>query len=299
MNPVRMDAVGAVAKVAAVYIVLSAAADAFERSLRAQGQSRNSVPVVASCLRKFTAYMGNVEAEAATQRVVDYLVLRSATLKPNSFRAEFSHLRQFFNFCFYEGWIERNPFARMRTPPKEIVVTQPLSDAEILALLEHSRTVWGRAAIILLLGSGMRIGELSALRWQDVGEGTLLLHGKGNKQRIVAPGAAALRALMTLPRDSAWVFPFTYEHIAYRLRRLSQRSGVCFHPHQLRHTFANRFLREGGSIENLAEILGHAQLDSTLIYVRAFRREAALAAQVKFNPADRLLIERSPHRVSA
>jgi site-specific recombinase XerD len=121
-----------------------------------------------------------------------------------------------------------------------------------------------------------------------VGDGVLLLHGKGKKQRTVAPGVTALRALMTLPRDGEWVFPFGYSHIAYRLRQLSRRSGVKFHPHQFRHTFSHRLLEAGATIEELAEILGHVSIETTMIYLRAFRRERALESQRRLNPADRL-----------
>jgi integrase len=71
-----------------------------------------------------------------------------------------------------------------------------------------------------------------------------------------------------------------------------------FHAHQLRHTFAQRFLEAGGAIEDLSEILGHARLDTTAIYVRAFRRERALDAQRKFNPADALFTSERRAQVS-
>ncbi|RPJ22849.1 MAG: hypothetical protein EHM35_17850, partial [Planctomycetaceae bacterium] len=135
-------------------------------------------------------------------------------------------------------------------------------------------------------------GELAALRWQDVGEGVLLLHGKGNKQRTVAPGVAAFRELMRLPRDEDKIFPWSREAIIARLHRLSVRSGVVFHAHQFRHTFAHRYLPYGG-IEELAEIFAHVSIETTRTYLRAYRRERMLEAMVRFNPADALFAARS------
>jgi integrase len=134
----------------------------------------------------------------------------------------------------------------------------------------------------------MRIGELAALRWEDVGEGVLLLHGKGNKQRTVAPGVAAMRELMRLPRESSHIFPFTRGAIMARLHRLARRS-CSFHPHQFRHTYAHTLLRAGAGIEDLAEILGHVSIETTRTYLRAYRRERMLEAMVRWNPADILL----------
>ena len=262
------------------------AADAFLCSLRAQGQPGSSYRVVGSCLNQLVAYVGDASLDRASSLVLDYMALRAGSLKPNSMHCQFSHLRQFFEYCFYEGLIERNPFARMKSPRRENVVTQPLSDAEISAILDHADS-WERAMVILLLGSGMRIGELGAIRWSEIREGVLLLHGKGRKQRTVAPGAAAFRALMALPRVDERVFPFNYRPIEHKMEDLSRRSGVKFHPHQLRHSFAHRFLEAThGDIETLSAILGHSNLDTTATYLRAFRRERALAAQARYNPAD-------------
>jgi site-specific recombinase XerD len=291
ISSVRRDVVGSAVEVVTA-VKLAEAADAFLRSVRAQGQSHNSFLVLESCLRQLVRHYGSVKVDEAAKLLTDYLAFRASRLKRNSYRAEFSHLRQFMAFCHYEGWIERSPFARLKGPAKEIVVTQPLTDEEILTMLKMGDT-WGRAAIILLLGSGMRIGELAALRWEDVRGDTLLLHGKGKRQRVVAPGSAAMRALMTLPRRTDYVFPFTYAHIEYELRKLAQRSHISCHPHTLRHTFAHRYLNAGGAIQDLAEIMGHDSIQTTWGYVRG-QRPSVLESQRRLNPAD-ALFKSQPH----
>ena len=135
----------------------------------------------------------------------------------------------------------------------------------------------------------MRVGELAALKWDDVGDGVLLLHRKGNKQDTVCPGVVAMRELMRLPRTEPRVFARSYSGIKAAFRRLSAKSGVPFYPHKMRHTFAHLFIAQGGSIEDLSEIMSHANLNTTAIYLRAFRRERALEAMRRWNPADILL----------
>jgi len=287
--------VGLPTKGSAVISVVTAA-NLYLQSLRATGHSPHTLASVASCLHLFIAFTGNIGIDRVSQQVIAFLAHRAETVKPNSLCADFSHLKQFLLFSVRQGWLERSPLDGMRSPKKEIVVTMPLSDAEILAILEAAN-LWERAMIVLLLGTGMRIGELAALRWQDVGEGVLLLHGKGNKQRTVAPGVAAFRELMRLPRDDDRVFPWSREAIIARLHRLSKRS-VSFHPHQLRHTYAHRVLGNMG-IEELAEVMGHVSIETTRGYLRAYRRERMLEAMVAYNPADALFERTRPETLIA
>ncbi|RPJ39955.1 MAG: hypothetical protein EHM35_00950, partial [Planctomycetaceae bacterium] len=196
-------------------VTIGMAGRLYLQSLQATGHSPHTLASVASCLHLFITFTGNVDISRAAQQAIAFLAKRAETVKPNSLCADFSHIKQFLLFCVRQGWLKRSPLDGMHSPRKEIVVTMPLSDAEILAILEVAN-LWERAMIVLLLGTGMRIGELAALRWQDVGEGVLLLHGKGNKQRTVAPGVAAFRELMRLPRDDDRVFPWSREAIIAR-----------------------------------------------------------------------------------
>ena len=267
-------------------VTMQDAADQYMQHLRATGHSRYTLYTVEGCLKSFIASAGNISIEYATQQAIPFLAKRAEAVKANSLCVEFSHIKTFMSFCVQRGWIEHSPLEGMKGPRREIVVTMPLTDAEIGALCED-HDEWGRAMVILLLGSGMRIGELAALRWTDIKGEKLIVHGKGSKQRTLMPGRKALETLYNLPHDGDRVFPFSHGAIIQRICRMSRRSSVPFHGHQLRHTFANRFLTaSGGDIEALSSILGHSNLNTTAVYLRAFRRERALAAQRRYNPAD-------------
>ena len=268
-------------------VTIATAGRLYLQSLQATGHSPYTLHTVGCCLRLFILHTGNIGIDRASQQAVAFLAKRATEVKPNSLCVDFSHTKTFLLYCVRQGWLDRSPLDGMKGPRKELVVTQPLSDVEIFAILKEANQ-WERAMIVLLLGTGMRIGELAALRWEDVGEGVLLLHGKGNKQRMVAPGVAAMRELMRLPRESSHIFPFTRGAIMARLHRLARRS-CPFHPHQFRHTYAHTLLRAGAGIEDLAEILGHVSIETTRTYLRAYRRERMLEAMVRWNPADILL----------
>jgi len=268
-------------------VTIATAGRLYLQSLQATGHSPYTLHTVACCLRLLILHTGNIGIDRASQQAVAFLAKRATEVKPNSLCVDFSHTKTFLLYCVRQGWLDRSPLDGMKGPRKELVVTQPLSDVEIFAILKEANQ-WERAMIVLLLGTGMRIGELAALRWEDVGEGVLLLHGKGNKQRMVAPGVAAMRELMRLPRESSHIFPFTRGAIMARLHRLARRS-CPFHPHQFRHTYAHTLLRAGAGIEDLAEILGHVSIETTRTYLRAYRRERMLEAMQRWNPADILL----------
>jgi site-specific recombinase XerD len=287
----RMQAQGASAQEGAWptvgTVTLSAACAEYVLYLQATGRPQTTVQAVRSCLHLFSLYTSPVSIADAATKAIPFLAERSQTRKRNTQAVTFSHLKTFFVFCLRYGWLERNPLADLNRPRQEQIVTQPLSDREIVALYAAA-SPWQRAAIVVMLGSGMRIGELAALRWQDIRDGYVVVHGKGDRERTLAPGRTGMAALYQMPHKGERVFPCTYGSMKVGLAKLSRVADVKMHPHQFRHSFSHRFLDAGGTIEELSEILGHARLDTTMVYVRAFRRERALEAMRAYNPADAL-----------
>jgi len=233
--------------------------------------------------------LGDVPLSRAAAGVNAYLAQRLAPLSHNSACQEFHRVRQFLDYCVAERWIERNPLRGLRAPRPHTVEIDVLSDEEIHRLLAAGDHI-DRVIIILLLGSGMRLGELVKLTWADVHGDELLLHGKGGKERRVAPGRVALAALASLPRTDGAVLPFKASNLKRRLKVLSLKTGIqAFHAHALRHSFSDRFIAAGGSVEELSFVLGHSNLNTTMIYIRRHQRDRALEAQRRLNPCDALL----------
>ena len=157
-----------------------------------------------------------------------------------------------------------------------------------------------QAMILLLLDTGIRAAELAALRLRDydrkAGQLTVL-HGKGGKQRALYLGQAAQRALWRylFARDTGDLSapllatvdggPLDRVVLGRHLHRIGVRAGVPdVGPHRFRHTFAINFLRNGGHLLALQDILGH----STLAMVRRYARLAEVdiaEAQRSASPA--------------
>ena len=163
------------------------------------------------------------------------------------------------------------------------------------------------ALILALLDTGMRASELCALKVQDVDlrAGKVeIKHGseggaKGGKGRTVYLGKASRRVLwrylagrddgqdgeapLFVTNNGRMMRPCTLRHL---LTGLGEKVGVLkTYPHKFRHTFAITYLRSGGDVFTLQQILGHASLDTVRLYARIAQSDVAQAHR-KASPVD-------------
>lgn len=200
--------------------------------------------------------------------------------------------RGFHKFTVRDGMTATDPSAAVRPPrgPKRLPKALALSDVEaILAATGDGETVLSlrdKALLEVLYGTGARISEAVGLDVDDVDlvDGTVLLRGKGGKQRIVPVGSFARQAVDNylvrgrptlvaaasgpalflnarggrLSRQSAWNL----------LIKTAAAAGVTadVSPHTLRHSFATHMLEGGADVRVVQELLGHASVTTTQIY---------------------------------
>jgi integrase/recombinase XerD len=202
-------------------------------------------------------------------------------------------VRGFHKFAVSDGLAVADPAAGVRPPPpaKRLPKALPLADVEaILAAAGAPATALAmrdRALLEVLYGTGARISEAVGLDIDDLDtvERTVLLRGKGGKERIVPVGSYAVGAVgdyLTssrpglvaagkgtpalflnarggrLSRQSAWTV----------LVRAAERAGVTtdVSPHTLRHSFATHLLDGGADVRVVQELLGHASVTTTQVY---------------------------------
>ena len=205
-------------------------------------------------------------------------------LSPKSLQRRLSAIRSAFQWLLKHGRIVANPAAGIRAPKAPRKLPQVLDPDEAARLVEVPTDVplglRDRALLELFYSSGLRLSELCQLRWHnlDLDEGTVLVLGKGGKQRVVPVGSHARRALAEWKAESqaasdAPVFPgrngpITPRAVQLRLRHLAQRQGLFkrVHPHLLRHSFASHVLESSGDLRGVQELLGHADIATTQIY---------------------------------
>jgi len=206
-------------------------------------------------------------------------------LNPATLRAKLSAFRSFFKYLARRGEMGVNPAQGVRSPKVRRKLPQVLDADEVGALVEiegdEPEAVRDRALLELLYSSGLRVSELTSVRWRDLDlhEGLVRVTGKGSKTRIVPVGSRALAALNTLrEQDSPQADdplvrgrngqPLSPGGVRTRLKRRAKEQGVWkrVYPHLLRHSCASHLLESSGDLRAVQELLGHADIGTTQIY---------------------------------
>lgn len=221
------------------------------------------------------------------------LSLRQRNICENSVKTYTKGIKAFLSFLYSEELINIDLAAQWQLPKAKRRVIDSLTDDEIKTLyscfdckkLYDLRNV---CIISLMLDSGLRRSEVVALSLDDLHlvEGYIVVNGKGNKQRFAPVGYTTRKYLMkyiamrsALSENRALFLTTKSTPITYTtIERLSAKiKKDCltprFHPHLLRHTFATRYLENGGNIYALQQILGHTSLDMCKKYVHLTARK--------------------------
>jgi integrase/recombinase XerD len=268
-----------------------------------RGLAANTLTSYRRDLRRYQAYLDELGIEsldAVTEETVTSFLVRlregdtdHPALSSTSAARTVVAVRGFHKFAVRDGLATSDPAASVKppSPAKRLPKALPLSDVE--AILEAAGAAGttlalrDRALLEVLYGTGARISEAVGLDVDDLDtvDGTVLLRGKGSKERLVPVGSYALEAVDAylvrgrpelvaagsgtaalflnarggrLSRQSAWAV----------LVRTAERAGVTkdVSPHTLRHSFATHLLDGGADVRVVQELLGHASVTTTQVY---------------------------------
>ncbi len=206
-------------------------------------------------------------------------------LSKKSIARKISSCRAFFRFLLRERKIKLNPFEHILSPklgkrlpsflyPEEMV---KLLNSVNLKLKNGPRDL---AILELIYASGMRVGEVAKLKLDDVDleNSEILVHGKGDKERVVLIGSHAVSSIRKYleGRKSKENTLFlgrmgtklTSRSIERMIRKYAKKAGLAKRvtPHTLRHSFATHLLDRGADLKIVQELLGHSSLSTTQIY---------------------------------
>ena len=194
----------------------------------------------------------------------------------------------YFNWLQREGLIESNPTANLGAIKYAKKVKQIYSDVDIERMKFRCKSIRDRAIIAFLMTTGCRISEVTQLNKTDVDLSALecKVLGKGNKERTVffdGVTASLIRAYLDQRTDdSPALFAgrgtdrISPHGIRKMLKVLAGESSVDHvHPHKFRRTLATNLIRHGMPIQEVAAILGHDKLDTTMQYVVLDKSEVA------------------------
>ena len=227
-----------------------------------------------------------------TSDIRDFIIsLQVRGLQASTIARRINCLRSLFNFLWTNEYVPRNPCLKIKTPKKERKLPTVLTEGECRALLASAYqchyTMLGfrdRAALSLLVYTGIRRQELLDITLDDIDleQGWLRVRrGKGNKMRmvpLVQEAIGAVRDWLEFRTDCDHRYLFCTltrkplgRHGLQNLFKKALRNAGISRPgvsvHTLRHSFASLLLRNGCDLMSIKELLGHASLESTSIYL--------------------------------
>ncbi len=200
------------------------------------------------------------------------------------------YLKSFFETLHKEKLIQDNPVSYIDEIKKEKKVKEPFSENDMEALREACESERDRAIVEVLFSTCCRVGELVAMNRGKIKEDSIVVHGKGNKDRTVYLNAKAKRAiekyLATRKDTNEALFvtlrePFgrlTEGNVERLIRNIGERAGVknC-HPHRFRRTAATVALNRGMPIDQVSQMLGHEKLTTTQIYAKTSTEDVRMS----------------------
>ncbi|MFP5518471.1 MAG: tyrosine-type recombinase/integrase [Bdellovibrionia bacterium] len=222
------------------------------------------------------------QASLESSRLFEQLPAKSEWCLPRQGAAstrnrKIAALKSFFRWGFEEQIFEQDYGLHLSCPKKQKKLPHFISVDEAMSVLQSFAPDEDSEKLLFLLlyGGGLRVSEACQLRWSHVNlsQKTLLIQGKGNKQRLIALPPLTWDLLLKHHSQTNETYVFGEQALSTRkayemVRRSGQKAGLInpLHPHALRHSFATHLLSSGANLRILQKLLGHDSLQATEIY---------------------------------
>lgn len=251
-------------------------------------------------LRQFSEQHPNLNiTEITSEALEQYLARLHKQYKPKTVKRKIASVKALFHYLEYKEIIEHNPFNKILIhfrEPATLPKTIPLHTVEtflstIYRQRQIARTPYQRrnalrdiAVAELLFSTGMRISELCSLKVNDVNlyDGTILIYGKGSKERRIHIGNESVIHILTEYNDCFRTERRASSHFFVNqsgnalsdqaarrmINKYTSLASIQQHitPHMFRHTFATSLLEADVDIRYIQEMLGHSSINITEIY---------------------------------
>lgn len=259
----------------------------FLRSLKTSNRTKVTIVGYRQFLEWFFGDMKESFSTLSSDQILDWLQKNRGQIKDSSYRRRLDILSSFYKFCLLDSLIERSPIKRRWFPRLPKPVPKYLDKGDIAKVRNESeKTALRNQAIVeFMLTSGCRVGEVHQLNVEDVDleNRTARVIGKGKKIRNVhfSEKCAVLLERYLEYRQKSESAPLfltlrgektrlSIRAIGAIIGKLGEQAGLStsLHPHRFRHTFATELLAKGAELSFISDELGHADLETTLIYAR-------------------------------
>lgn len=244
-----------------------------------------------SMAKRLKFFFGNIDLTEVTPTMIEnfkqYLRLE-LELKNSSINRYLEALSKMFNLCIADGLLSKNPLENVKKMLEENYKIRVLAKEEetILFVFLDERL---KPIVTFALKTGARKSEILTLKWLNIdfkGNYIELLHTKSGKKRKIPISKTLREILLEIKKTSTSEYVFVnprtnkpYTDIKKAFRTALKKAGIeNFVFHDLRHTFATRLIEKGVDIVVVKELLGHADISTTMIYTHsdAIRKQNAI-----------------------
>lgn len=261
----------------------------------------NTALAYADDVDKLIRYLADehIPVEQATPEQIEQFLcqLRDLGIQPRSQARIISGIKAFYKFLAVEGITDHNPTDLLEPPQMGRHLPEVLSVEQIDTLIAAIDTstpegIRNRAIIETIYSCGLRVSELVNLTLSNIhrDDRYIIIHGKGNKQRLVPISDEALdqidtylsqvRANIAVKPDSGDILflnrrggKLSRQMVFIIIKQLCAQAGIsaAVSPHTLRHSFATHLLEGGANLRAIQQMLGHESITTTEIYVHIDR----------------------------
>lgn len=247
--------------------------------LTIKGQSQHTADAYRRDLRQFVKFIKQYYQDArwstiSADMIEHYIMsLVSARELPTTTNRKISAISALYRYLKRHGHDINNP-AQFICRRKVADTIPNTIDPDQLRTAYENAIGSVKVMLGLLITTGIRIGELLAIRWEDINpkDGTIIIHGKGNKDRVVSvPDRQMFEIRYAYPRQDPKATLFNTSQFETRCMIYQALTPYChakqLSPHAIRHTFATEMAKAGESGPAIAIALGHRNLKTTQHYI--------------------------------
>ena len=254
--------------------------DCYLQAMRVQSRSPKTIARYEYMIRRMMNAVKVPTRRITVHHLRNYLAAeQSRGVKDSTLEGARQVFTAYFNWLQREALIEKNPTANLGAIKVAKVEKKSYSEAEMARLNMACENLRDRAIIHFLSSTGCRISEMTGLNRDDVDLDKLecIVHGKGNKERMVYLSETAgmlLKEYLESRKDKeeslflgqrGRLQPGGVRHMMCQLAARANVDHV--HPHRFRRTRATELTRRGMPIQEVARILGHEKIDTTMKYI--------------------------------
>lgn len=271
----------------------------FIEELKLAGFSANTIDVYVRSVRQLSDYLGKHPSVLNDDDIRTYLLHLKNNVSVQTYNIAVTAIGHFYRLC-----VPQRPAPKYKSVRVPFKLPPVLSSQEIKLFFDHVTSLKYKTIFSLMYSSGIRIGECTNLKPQDIDSKKMLIlikQAKGNKDRFAPLGNTALgllRHYYTSYHPSIWLFegrpkgtPLHVRSIQKVFKQVVRDAGIqkAIRPHTLRHNFATHLLEQKCPLPAIQQFLGHRNINSTVKYTHISPKTLSEI----INPLDALMASES------